>query len=194
MNILSIIMYIVAYFLGSIPFGLILSKSFLGLDIRNVGSGNIGATNVYRTGNKIIAIFTLLMDGLKGFAAIYIAKKIGFSYQEMSNCGLLCIIGHMFPIWLKFKGGKGVATTIAAVLTLTPFIGLMIVLIWLITFNYTRISSIASLIAAILLPIIATFMDYSLHLVVIYLMISLLILLKHVSNIKRLFSGKEHKI
>lgn len=194
MSYFNFIAYIIAYLLGSIPFGLLFSKCFLGLDIRSIGSGNIGATNVYRTGNKLLAIFTLIMDGLKGVAAIYVAKLMGFSYQEMINSGFLCVIGHMFPVWLKFRGGKGVATTIAVVLTLTPFTGLMVILMWLVTFFYRRISSLASVVAATFLPILTAIIDYSLGTIIIYFIISLLILFKHQDNIKRLSSGKENRI
>jgi glycerol-3-phosphate acyltransferase PlsY len=194
MNYLDIIIFIVTYLLGSVPFGLILTKCFLGVDVREVGSGNIGATNVYRTGSKPIAILTLIMDGLKGIFAVLLAQKMGLSDIAINYCGFLCIIGHMYPIWLKFKGGKGVATTIAVVLTLTPLTGIMVILIWLATFWYKRISSLASVIATIFLTLIAAIVDYSLSIVTIYFIISLLILFKHTDNIKRLCNGEEKKI
>ena len=114
--------------------------------------------------------------------------------MQVVICGCLCIIGHMYPMWLKFKGGKGVATTIAVVLALTPITGLMVILIWLATFFYKRISSLASVMATVFLPIIVAIVNYSIINVVAYLIISLLILLKHQDNIVRLYNGKEKQL
>ncbi len=194
MNYLNYIIFILAYLLGSIPFGLILSKCFLGLDIRTIGSGNIGATNVYRTGNKLIAIATLILDCFKGFLAILLAKQMNLQETQIIMCGCLSIIGHIYPFWLKFKGGKGVATAIAVVITITPLIGLVVMMIWLIMFICKKISSLASIVATIFLPLLAAIFDYSSSIVAAYLIISILILIKHIDNIKRLFCGEEKKI
>ena len=219
---LSIILFfcIAAYLLGSIPFGLIVTKLFLKKDIREIGSGNIGATNVLRTGSKFSAVFTLSCDFLKGVTAIVLGafllkeyniiacKKlfdagIGcFSFvvanapletDKFLYLGLLAIIGHCFPIWLKFKGGKGVATTLGVLLAAVPFAGLAACGIWLASAFAFKISSLAALIAIGITPIIAFFI-YGAAPAGICALIALLVFWRHKENIQRLLKGEEPKI
>lgn len=191
---MNYINFFMAYFLGSIPFGLIFTKCFLGLDIRNFGSGNIGATNVYRTGNKFVAVLTLLMDCFKGLLVIYFARKTGLSNYEINLCGFLCILGHIYPVWLKFKGGKGVATSFAIILTVEPYVGLSVIFIWIIVFLYKRISSLSSIITFIALPLVAIILDISFSNKIMFVIVSVFILIKHVDNLKRLYQGKEKQL
>ena len=145
-----IIIGIICYLLGSIPFGFILTKIFLKKDIRDIGSGNIGATNALRTGNKFIGYSTLFFDIIKAVIPV-IFIKIYFS--ELLFIGSLCaFLGHVFPIWLKFKGGKGVATYLGILFAINIYLGLIFILTWLITFGLSRFSSLSSLIASISIP------------------------------------------
>ena len=140
-----LVIAIFSYTCGSIPFGLILTKIFLGKDVRKIGSGNIGATNVLRTGNKYIAIITLLLDISKGFIPVIISQKFFPDYVHLS--GLLTFLGHLFPIWLNFKGGKGVATYLGVLIGLSIELGILFVFTWIVTtliFKYSSVSSIFS--------------------------------------------------
>lgn len=198
-----------SYLVGSIPFGLILSK-FAGYgDIRNIGSGNIGATNVLRTGNKKLAALTLLLDSLKGAAIItlytylhsepdpnpYLHTTVMPFYASPENClalGFLAVLGHNFPIWLKFKGGKGVATTLGVLLAAVPYTGLAACALWLATFFFTRISSASALAALAAAPIV-TLLIYGLTPAAIVLLIAALVFFRHKDNIRRLLKGEEPK-
>ncbi len=194
------------YFIGSIPFGLILCKIFSYGDIRNIGSGNIGATNVLRTGNKILALATLILDSGKGAIAVLLST-IGYSlssyYFPESNplkiefvsiiTGLGAILGHTFPIWLKFKGGKGVATAAGVLLAAVPFTGLAACVIWLLSALIFRISSLAALIATAIAPFVTLFV-YGKAPALITLLIAALVFMRHKDNIKRLIKGEEPKI
>ncbi len=193
------------YLIGSIPFGLILTKLFTKQDIREIGSGNIGATNVLRTGNKKLAIATLVLDILKGAIPIYIL--VTFTLEANSGgplpdnypliiglfSGLLIIMGHCFPIWLKFKGGKGVATSLGVLLAAVPYAGLAALVAWIISALIFRISSLAALIAALVAPI-AAFFIYGLEIAAWTALITLLIFIRHEDNIKRIIAGTEPKI
>ncbi len=184
---------ILGYLLGSIPFGLVLSKIAGYGDIRKIGSGNIGATNVLRTGNKLLALATLILDGGKGAAAVLIAAHFG-SYESAIAAGLFSIIGHMFPVWLKFKGGKGVATTVGMLLALAPMVGLTTCIIWLTTVLIFRYSSLAALIAIFASPALANFIYGDANLTGVCAIITLLVWIKHRANIRRLMKGEEPKI
>jgi glycerol-3-phosphate acyltransferase PlsY len=180
-----------AYLLGSIPFGLLLTR-FAGLgDIRQIGSGNIGATNVLRTGRKEIALATLLLDGGKGAVAILIARQIGPNAALMAAGA--AVLGHLFPVWLGFKGGKGVATTLGALLALAWPVGIGACLIWLIVALATRYSSLAALVAIVASPLLALQLaDEPTALLALFL--AVLIVLRHGENIARLFRGEESRI
>lgn len=182
---------ILAYFIGSIPFGLVISFCAGHGDIRKIGSGNIGTTNVLRTGSKVLALLTLLADSGKIILAIFLAKMLGFDMDYL--VGSASFIGHLFPIWLKFKGGKGVASFLGLSLYLFPKIALILMAAWIVTFVISRYSSLAAIAAAIagIISLSVTMpMDSNL-----FLMISLivLILIKHKENIIRLLEGKESK-
>lgn len=187
----EIIILILAYLIGSIPFGLVISFCAGCGDVRNIGSGNIGTTNVLRTGRKSLALLTLIADSGKIIIAIILANKLGF-YQDY-YVGAAGLLGHMFPIWLKFKGGKGVASFLGLSLYLFPIIALILVVAWIITFAITRYSSLAAIMAAIsgliALPIIKPFDDN----LIISICLILIILIKHKDNINRLLKGQESK-
>ena len=189
-----------SYLLGSIPFGLLFSKwSGMG-DIRKSGSGNIGATNVLRTGNKKIALATMLSDVLKGVIPVilvhkYYAPEATINWVEIS-VPLAVILGHVFPVWLRFKGGKGVATALGVYFALNPWLALITLAIWLIMAKIFRISSLSALIASTVSPFIALYLSNWSVTTLFYttLSISLLILYTHRDNIKRLIAGNESKI
>ena len=195
--------FIFGYFLGSIPFGLILTKiSGLG-DIRKIGSGNIGATNVLRTGNKKIALFTLLLDGGKGALAIYLITIIlpkvfdnNFNMIEFYQCtvAISAVVGHCFPIWLRFKGGKGVATGFGVILSLNLNIGIVALLIWVLIAKVFKISSMSALIAYFLIPILMFYYETEFIYFLSSFIISLICFVQHRENIKRLINRSEPKI
>lgn len=183
------------FLLGSIPFGLVLCKLFGYGDIRKIGSGNIGATNVLRTGNKPLALATLILDIGKGAAAVLIIGTL-FNHSDITLLltGLGAILGHIFSPWLGFKGGKGVATTIGTILALNFPLGLMMCAIWLMTAGVTKISSLAALVAFALSPIIALTGFGSISLAIFCAAIAVLISWRHKDNIKRILKGEESKI
>lgn len=225
--------FILAYLLGSIPFGLILAKIFGYGDIRKIGSGNIGSTNVLRTGNKKLAIATLILDTSKGIMALFLGMyifayvspdlahnfnlPIQANYQYCENFPVYCetcgssptyelliphmvllisffaILGHCFPIWLKFKGGKGVATGLGVLLVAVPYAGLTACAAWIATAKITKYSSLSALIAFLIAPIVTLFI-YGASPAAICALITLLIWIRHKDNIKRLAKGEESKI
>ena len=155
MNLDIIYVFIYSYFLGSIPFGLIITKIFLGKDIRDIGSGNIGTTNVLRTGKKSLAAGTLLFDVFKGYASIMIAYKYFNDLVYLS--ALICFIGHIFPIWLKFKGGKGVATYLGIILGISFILGVVFGVAWLLTATIFRYSSLSSILGSMIVCFFSLF-------------------------------------
>ena len=195
--------FLFGYFLGSIPFGLILTKiSGLG-DIRKIGSGNIGATNVLRTGNKKIALLTLLLDGSKGAIAIYLITiflhsffKNDFNKIEFYLCtvAVSAVLGHCFPIWLKFRGGKGVATGFGVILSLNLYIGIVALLIWVFIAKVFKISSMSALIAYFLIPVLMFYYETEYIYFLSSFIISLVCFVQHRENIKRLINRSEPKI
>uniref|UniRef100_A0A3B0JDY3 Glycerol-3-phosphate acyltransferase n=1 Tax=Wolbachia endosymbiont of Aleurodicus dispersus TaxID=1288877 RepID=A0A3B0JDY3_9RICK len=185
------IILILSYILGSIPFSLIIAK-INGINLREVGSGNIGATNVARTGNKRLAVLALFLDSLKGFVGVYTAQQFCDNndfYIYVS--AILAVLGHMFPIWLRFNGGKGVATTLGVLVALNISIALAFVFVWLIVFFTFRYSSLASLAATAIAVVISFFFQKELFLVL--LTAAILIFLKHYKNIANLLQGRERK-
>lgn len=182
----------IGYGLGSIPFGMVLAR-VMGLgNLREIGSGNIGATNVLRTGNKLAALATLLLDGAKGAVAVLLARAaIGEDAAQMA--GLMAFIGHCFPIWLSFRGGKGVATFLGVLLGLAWPVGVACCLTWAASAAVTRISSMAAIYAAALSTIWVVFLGYS-ELFVLGVILTLLVFFRHAANIRRLRSGTEPKI
>ncbi len=180
-----------AYLLGSVPFGLLLTKLAGHGDIRAIGSGNIGATNVLRTGNKFLAALTLLLDGGKGAAAVLIVAH--FDPALAASAGLAALLGHMFPVWLKFKGGKGVATMIGVLLALSWPVGVFVMLVWLAVALIMRLSSLSALVAVGSAPVFYFIYEKGEALGLIIFM-ALLVFVKHADNIKRLVNGTEPKI
>lgn len=183
---------LIGYFLGSIPFGLILTRAAGLGDVRSIGSGNIGATNVLRTGNKKIAALTLLLDGLKGTAAVLFLNYFVGPHASII-AGLATITGHIFPIWLRFKGGKGVATSLGVLFGLAWPLGLIFVATWLALALTFRISSLAALLSSALTPLSAYLLGRS-DLLWPTLLIALAIWTMHRSNIARLLKGEEPRI
>ena len=183
----------VGYLFGSIPFGLVLTR-LAGLgDVRNIGSGNIGATNVLRTGNKGLAALTLLFDILKGFVPVVLISHFYDFLPFGLLAGFMALIGHMFPIWLKFNGGKGVATYIGVAFGFSYLVGLAFIAIWLAMAFTLRYSSLSALTAALITPIAAFFLTNEVIAIVLFLM-SLLVIIAHRANIERLITGEEDKI
>ena len=181
---------IISYLMGSIPFGLILTKIFLKKDIREVGSGNIGATNALRTGNKLIGYYTLILDVLKAVIPV-LYVKINFP-DAVYISALFAFIGHVFPVWLKFKGGKGVATYVGILFSLNIIFGLVFGVCWLIIFFISKYSSLASLIGSISIPVYILIIE-GLENVFFYVIMFILIFFTHRENIKRLKNKEETK-
>lgn len=182
---------LLGYLLGSIPFGLVLTR-MAGLgDIRSIGSGNIGATNVLRTGRKDLALATLLLDGGKGAVAVLIARA--FAEDLTIFAGGAAILGHLFPVWLKFKGGKGVATTLGTLIGLNWMVGLAACAIWTVMAVVFRYSSLSALVAVAAVPIIALWLG-NVPLAMLSAFAAALVWLRHHENIRRLLRGEEPKI
>ena len=179
-----------SYLLGSIPFGLLITRVSGRGDIREIGSGNIGATNVLRTGSKLLALLTVLCDGGKGIVAVLLATRLGDSAVMVA--AIAVIIGHIFPIWLSFKGGKAVATAGGVYFALAWPIGIGAALSWLIVAYVTRYSSLAALIATVIAPIFAYF--WASDFVISTVIIAFLIIYRHKENIERLIARTEAKI
>ena len=199
-----LILAIICYLLGSIPFAYLVPKLFGFGDIRKIGSGNPGTTNVLRTGNKLLAIFVLVFDTLKGFIPLFYFKN----YYSFENIILLhiqpeiiiylicsfAIIGHIFPVWLKFKGGKGVATFIGYLFGANYFLALLFILSWLTVAIISRYSSLSSIISLIIIPFISFYFFNIITINALIFIISFFIILKHYSNILRLLNKTENKI
>jgi acyl phosphate:glycerol-3-phosphate acyltransferase len=182
---------IISYLLGSIPFGLMLSRAAGYGDIREIGSGNIGATNVLRTGNKGLAALTLVLDFGKGLAAVAIASHWG--EQTALAAALFAVIGHLFPVWLGFRGGKGAATALGMLVALCWPVAVIAVAIWLIVVFALRYSSLAALLGSAASGIIAPFLSDRATAIVITI-VALLVILRHEANIRRLIAGREPRI
>jgi len=204
MNIaIYIALAIVAYLLGSIPFGLILVRVVRGEDVRLTGSGNIGATNVARSGGAKLGIATLLLDALKGYVAVLIALMASHRTSDVdlglaaSLAALCAILGHIFPVWLKFRGGKGVATAVGAFVGLAPRAVLVVLAIFLVIVLISRYVSLGSIVACAAFPLLAFFLyrsESSPAGLAVMLGASLLIILKHKTNIRRLLDGTENRL
>jgi len=199
---------IICYLIGSIPFGLILTKLCGIKDLRNIGSGNIGATNVLRTGNKTLALLTLTLDLLKSFVPLFIFFK---SYPDLTNYdvlnhvivdkiflmlifGYFFVLGHCFPIWLKFKGGKGIATSLGVILSIDFFIGLCLLTIWILVFLIFKISSLSALISSISFPILIFLKYEKVNLLYLSIILTAFVFFTHRTNIIRLLKKEEKKI
>jgi len=195
-TVLQVLFIIGSYLLGAVPFGLIFTKLLSRVDVRTVGSGNIGATNVLRAAGKKAALLTLLADALKGYLPVLIAKLLFQDDYVTILCGAAAVLGHNFPVYLKFKGGKGVATSYGVVLAVSPFIGLFCLLAWLLAAFLWRYSSLSALVSFACYPILTFLMTT--HASRPYGLLSLfifgMIYYRHRENIKRLLAGTESKI
>ncbi len=191
MEINLIIVAFYSYLLGSIPFGLLLTKIFLKKDIRTVGSGNIGTTNVLRTGNKFLAIATLVLDLFKGYISVYITMLYFESLTSFS--ALICFIGHIFPIWLKFKGGKGVATYLGVILALSYKFFLIFSISWISLSLLFRFASFSSIISTLIVFLYAFFLEIDNSILILFIFF-VMILFTHKENILRLKNSTENKI
>ena len=178
-----------SYLLGSIPFGFILTKIFLKKDIRDIGSGNIGATNALRTGNKLLGYATLILDITKSIIPVLYVK---FNYPDYIFIASLCaFLGHVFPLWIRFKGGKGVATYVGILFSINIILGLIFIVSWIITFLVSKYSSLSSLVASLVVPIYLIFFENynSLFFIIMFV----LIFYTHKENVKRLKNKEETK-
>ena len=188
---LTLAALVFGYLLGSIPFGLILTR-MAGLgDVRKIGSGNIGATNVLRTGNKKLAALTLLLDALKGAAAVLIAGQFGFAAALAAGFG--AFLGHLYPVWLGFKGGKGVATYVGVLLGLVPVMVPVFAVVWIGLAWFTRISSLSALVATAITPVVVWFAGNP-KVAILMAILTAISWLKHRANIARLLNGTESRI
>ena len=184
-----LIVAIISYLIGSVPFGFLLTKFFLKKDIRDIGSGNIGATNALRTGNKLIGYTTLALDIAKAIVPVVFVK---FNYPDYIYIASLSVfLGHVFPIWLKFKGGKGVATYVGILFSINLFYGLIFIISWMIVFIISKYSSLSSITASFLIPVYLLFFEnlYSMF----FLIMFVLVFYTHRENVKRLKNKEETK-
>ena len=202
------LIFIICYLIGSIPFGLILTKLFDNNDLRNIGSGNIGATNVLRTGNKTLALLTLILDLSKSFIPLFIFFKLYphpitndfFNLIIVDKIflilvfGYFFVLGHCFPIWLKFKGGKGIATSLGVILSIDFFIGLCLLTIWILVFLIFKISSLSALISSTSFPILIFFKYEKVNLLYLSILLTIFVFFTHRTNIIRLLKKEEKKI
>ena len=180
----------ISYFIGSIPFGFLLTKIFLKKDIREIGSGNIGATNALRTGNKLIGYSTLALDIGK---AVILLLLIKFNFSEYLFISSIAIfLGHVFPIWLKFKGGKGVATYVGILFCINIYLAVIFTIVWFVVFIMSKYSSLASMVASLFVPLSSYFLLNDIN-YYFYIILFLLILITHRENIKRLKNNTESK-
>ena len=190
----SIIFYflfvLTAYLIGSIPFGYLFSKYISKIDIREIGSGNIGTTNVLRTGNKLTAILTLFFDVLKGFTPVWISMQ--FSFELYIYVAVFTLLGHMYPIWLKFRGGKGVATFLGLIFAISSYSGFLFIFSWIIIALIFKKSSVSSLSATLLSSLYIFF--YNSNLFLLLMLILGLITIKHKENIIRIYKNNEPNI
>ena len=190
-NIELLYVAVYSYILGSIPFGLILTKIFLKKDIRNIGSGNIGATNVLRSGKKSLGIATLILDGSKSYASVILTLSFFPDYIYLS--ALICFLGHIFPIWLKLKGGKGIAVYLGILFSFSVYLGIVFVISWILTLYLSKYSSLSSLISTLVIflySIILSNYNMSLFLFIIFI----IVIYTHRENISRIKDKTENKI
>ena len=188
-NLIYVVIY--SYILGSIPFGLILTKIFLKQDLREIGSGNIGATNALRTGKKSLGFATLLLDSLKGYLAILITINLDPSFIFLS--GLICFLGHIFPAWLKFKGGKGIAVYLGILFAFSLKLGILFIISWMIILYLSKYSSLSSLISSLIIFLYSLF-EYDLNQSIFYFIIFIIVIYSHRENLVRLKNKTENKI
>jgi len=189
---INFIFIILAYFIGSISFGILLSKVFKIQDPRSFGSKNPGATNVMRSGKKLAALLTLLGDMLKGTIVVLIAKLyLNLTYEQVLLIAAAVFLGHLFPVYHQFKGGKGVATALGVLLAIDIHIAILVLIIWLVIFFISRVSSLSAITAALCLPLITFFMHVDQSFLLLSFFLSILLIYRHKENIKNLIEKKE---
>ena len=181
---------IYSYILGSIPFGLILTKIFLKKDIREIGSGNIGATNVLRAGKKTLGIATLLLDALKAYASVLITLNLSSDYVYLS--ALLCFLGHIFPIWLKFNGGKGIAVYLGVLFAFSIYLGFIFIVSWIIVLYLSKYSSLSSLISTLVIFLYSIILN-NFNMSLFFFIILIIVIYTHKENISRIRDKTENK-
>jgi len=182
------------YVSGSIPFGLLIAKASKGVDVRGIGSGNIGATNVLRAAGKGAAALTLALDMLKGWAPVALGRIVGASDALVAGVALAAFLGHLYPVFLRFRGGKGVATFLGVLLALLPTVAFMAVGVWLLVAAVFRYSSLAALVAAAASPLLVWLLDGRRGFVALAVVLSGFILIRHRENMRRLLAGEERRI
>ena len=187
---MAILMTIFSYLLGSIPTGYIIG-TLAGIDIRKVGSGNVGATNVARTVGKTKGLLTLTADVAKGFIPVFVALRFGLSNTAVASVGVAAFLGHLYPVFLKFQGGKGVATALGVLLALAPMATLVLVAVFGVVVFFSRIASVSSIAAAVAAPITLWSFSYPPTIVAMSVFLAVMIILRHRGNIRRLFAGTE---
>jgi len=194
MSILEIILiFLISYLIGSIPTAYIAGRIFARVDIRTVGSGNVGATNVFREVGKLAGIGVLLIDILKGFLPVYLVGLLGFDTIDKIVGGLGAISGHTWTIYLKFKGGKGVATGLGVFLGLTPIPVLITLVVFILIVSIFKYISLGSIIGVLFLTLLLLFFEKEMGIKVLGIVVSLFVVIRHIPNIKRLIAGQEHK-
>ncbi len=190
-TLVPIVWIAAAYLIGSISFGIIFSKLFGLPDPRTVGSGNIGATNIARSGKKLPAILTLLGDAFKGWLPVWLALQTDMLMWVVAAVGLAVFFGHLYPIYHKFKGGKGVATALGVMLAMSPMLALACLATWVIVFAISRISSLSAIVTATLSPVYAWFLLPYKNYVMMVLVMAVMLVWRHKTNIQKLFAGTE---
>ena len=190
-TLIPVVWIVAAYLIGSISFGIIFSKLFSLPDPRTVGSGNIGATNIARSGKKLPAILTLLGDALKGWLPVWLALQSNMLMWVVASIGLAVFFGHLFPIFHRFKGGKGVATALGVMLAVSPMLGLACLLTWALVFAISRFSSLSAIVAAALSPVFAWLLLPYKNYVLMVLVMAVMLVWRHKSNIQKLLAGTE---
>ena len=190
MNIEFLHIAIYSYILGSIPFGLVLTKIFLKKDIRKIGSGNIGATNVLRTGKKSLGIATLVLDALKAYVSVLITLSIFPEYIYFST--LVCFLGHIFPLWLKFNGGKGIAVYIGILFAFSIYLALLFIIVWILVLYLSKYSSLSSLVSTLIIFLYSITLNNS-NMSLFFFIIFIIIVFTHKENIFRLKNKSESK-
>jgi glycerol-3-phosphate acyltransferase PlsY len=182
------------YVSGSIPFGLLIAKASKGVDVRGIGSGNIGATNVLRAAGKGAAALTLALDMLKGWAPVALGRIVGASDAQVAGVALAAFLGHLYPVFLRFRGGKGVATFLGVLLALLPKVAFLVAGVWLLIAAVFRYSSLAALVAAAASPLLVWLLDGRRGFVALAVVLSGFILIRHRENMRRLLAGEERRI
>lgn len=193
MRVLPVLVVALSYFLGSVPFGVILGSIWAGVDVRKFGSGNIGATNVLRTLGFPFAFATFLLDAAKGALPVYLARRAGAGPGMLALAGIAAVVGHNYPAFIRFRGGKGIATSWGFILSAMPQVGLVFAVVWIITVVLTRFASLGSILGAAATPLACIILHLPWQYTVACAILAVLAGVRHKSNIQRLRSGTENK-